>query len=130
MGMWISDSHTQHSTDYRNTVVATSWPCNLWIAGMETAVTIAGPWLFLEDKTLPKWCWTFLMPLRHSKVCIHPAELYTLKHSHQYFPTFRLPLEKMEWDGYIQEEIQLTSDLNCHFKGLDLSLDRRSDQPY
>lgn len=28
----------------------------------------------------------------------------------------------MEWGGYIHEETQVTSDLNHHFKGLDLSL--------
>lgn len=118
-------SHLQHSTHYRNTLAVISWPCNLWIAGMQIGVTVAGPWLFLEDKTYLKWFWRFLLPLRYSKVRTHPTELYTPKHSNQYFPTFRLPLEKMEWDGYVQEAIQLTSDLNCHFKGLDLSLDRR-----
>lgn len=95
---------------------------------MQIAVTIAGLWLFVEDKTFLKLLWTFLVPLRHSKFCSHPTELYMLKHSNQYFPTFRLLLQKMEWDGYIQEAIQLTSDLNCHFKGLHLSLDMRLDE--
>lgn len=69
----------QHRTHYRSTAVVISWPCNLWITRMQIAVTIASPWLFLEDKTFLKWFWTFLLPLRHSKVCSRSLELYTLK---------------------------------------------------